>query len=559
MSRSRQFGSLVAGATALAASTFAPTDAVAQRGGRGAGAPVSLEATADQVFAQFNSTHSPGCAVGVRQNGRDLLLRGYGMADLESNAPITPATIFESGSVAKQFTAAAILLLVNDGKLNLDDPVRKYIPELPEYPRPLLVRHLLSHTSGLREWSNLVALAGWPRGSRVHTQADLLEAVFAQKSLNYPVGDYYSYTNSGFALLPTIVERVSGVSFAQFSEDRIFKPLGLTNTHWRDDFTTVVPGRAQAYSRRGTGWALDMPFENVHGPGGLLTTTRDWLSWNDHLDKKTLAVSVVDSLTKQAVLTSGRVISYARGVTVGSYRGTQEIAHSGSTGGYSTYLARYPQKGLSIAVLCNAAGAPATAFTRALVDAVIPDLAARVTADTVAVDPAALARVAGIYRSTRTHEPLVIGDVGGRGGRGAAVRSLRAGGWLLGNSPATFESGRDGRPAAVHVIGADADTVTFVYAAGAQWSPTPEQLNAFAGRYRSDEVPGVWSVSVDGGRLVASSRAAVKATLTPVYPDAFVATGGLGTVWFIRDARGAVVEMHSGSARVWDFTFRRER
>ena len=259
-------------AAALVSLLFAPKSQ-AQRGGVVAAPPTSLEATADRVFAQFNSTHSPGCAVGVAQNGRTLLHRGYGMANLETNAPITAGTIFESGSVAKQFTATAILLLVKDGRIKLDDPVRKYLPELPEYPRPLLVRHLLSHTSGLREWSNLVALGGWPRGSRVHSQAELLDVVFAQKSLNYPVGDFYSYTNSGFALLPTIVERVSGMSFVRFSEDRIFRPLGLTNTHWRDDFRTVVPGRAQAYSRRGDGWELNMPFENVYGPGGLLTTT----------------------------------------------------------------------------------------------------------------------------------------------------------------------------------------------------------------------------------------------------------------------------------------------
>lgn len=355
-----------------------PSAGTAQRGGRGgADIPISPEAAADRIFAQFNSTHSPGCAVGVAQSGRTILMRGYGMANLETNSPITATTIFESGSVAKQFTSAAIAILMKDGKVNIDDPVRKYIPELPEYPQPLLVRHLLSHTSGLREWSNLVALAGWPRGTRVHSQPDLLEYITAQKSLNYPVGDFYSYTNSGFALLPTIIERVSGMSFVQFSEERIFRPLGLTNTHWRDDFRTIVPGRAQAYALRAgdsVGWELDMPFENVNGPGGLLTTVTDWLKWNEHLDKKTLGSNVVDSLTKQTMLTSGRTIAYARGLIVNTYRGINEIQHSGSTGGYSTFIARYPEKNLSIAVLCNAAGAPATQFTRGLVDALVPGL-----------------------------------------------------------------------------------------------------------------------------------------------------------------------------------------
>jgi hypothetical protein len=394
---------------------------------------------------------------------------------------------------------------------------------------------------------------------RVHSQPDLVEFITAQKSLNYPVGDFYSYTNSGFALLPTIVERVSGMSFVQFSEERIFRPLGLTNTHWRDDFTTIVPGRAQAYSRRGAGFALDMPFENVHGPGGLLTTVTDWLRWNDHLDKKTLGADIVDSLTTRAVLTSGRVISYARGLTVSKYRGIDEVAHSGSTGGYSTYLARYPGKALSIAVLCNVAGAPATQLTRSLVDALVPDLAPVAAPDTVAGDPAAAAKLAGIYRSLRTHEPLVIGTNVGRGGRGGAIRALADGAWLIGNNRAVFETAPDGSPKGVRVVGADNDTTAYVFAATGPWSPTPEQLAAFAGRYRSDEVAATWTVKVENGRLAATIRGAVRAEFTPVYLDAFSAGAGLGAVWFTRDAKGAVTAMHSGSARVWDFVFTREK
>ena len=533
----------------------------AQRGGRGADVPMSLDATADRVFAQFNSTHSPGCAVGVAQNAKPILMRGYGMADLESNVPITATTILESGSVAKQFTSTAVALLMKDGKINIDDPVRKYIPELPEYPRPLLVRHLLSHTSGLREWSNLVAFAGWPRGTRLHTQADLLEAAVAQKSLNYPVGDFYSYTNTGFALLVTIVERVSGMPFAQFSEERIFKPLGLTNTHWRDDFTTIIPGRAQAYGRRGgesTAWALDMPNDNIHGPGGLLTTVGDWLKWNDHLDKKTLGSQVVDSLTKQAVLTSGRTISYARGLIVAKYRGIDEISHSGSTSGYSTYLARYPGKNLSVAVMCNAAGAPATAFAHGLIDALVPDLVPVVAPDTVTTDAAAAAKLAGIYRSTRTHEPVIVGGAG-RGGRGG-VRALRDGAWLVGNNRATFETAPDGSPRGMRVVGADNDTTAYLFAGAAPWTPTPDQLTPFAGRYRSDEVNSTWTVKIENGKLMTYVRSGMKAELTPIYADAFNAGGGIGgVIWFTRDAKGAVTAMHSGSARVWDFVLTREK
>jgi CubicO group peptidase (beta-lactamase class C family) len=350
--------------------------------------------------------------------------------------------------------------------------------------------------------------------------------------------------------------------FARFSDERIFKPLGLANTKWRDDFTEIVPGRAQAYARRGSGWRLDMPNENVHGPGGLLTTVHDWLRWNDHLDRKTLGAGVVDSLVRQAVLTNGRKIQYAMGIMVVSYRGIPEWSHSGSTGGYSTFLARYPGRGLSVAVMCNAAGAPATQFTHALVDALVTDFPTAPPLDTVATDPAAIAKLAGIYRSTRTHQPLVVGsEGGGRGGRGGAAvpRALRDGSYLLANGRATFDVAPDGTPRGIRIATNDGDTTTWVFVSRTPWTPTAEQLSAFAGRYRSDEVGTTWTATVENGRLVLRQRASTSVELTPVYADAFGAGGTFGTVWFTRDARGAVTAMHSGAARVWDIAFTREK
>ena len=310
----------------------------------------------------------------MAQHGRTLLTRGYGMANLETGTPITAETIFESGSVAKQFTATGVLLLAMDGKLRLDDPVRKHLPEFPEYDRPVTVRHLLTHTSGLRDWGNLVAAAGWARGERAHNQTDLLDVVYHQKALNYPVGDYYSYTNSGYAVAVALIERLSGKPFDAYMRERIFVPLGMTHTTWRTDFTKIIPGRAQAYSRESDGWHLDTPYENVVGPGGMLTTVGDWLIWNEALTKNTLRPGHADSLTRKMRLTSGREITYALGIVVQSYRGITEIGHSGSTGGYSTYLARFPERGnLSIAVLCNAANTTPGASLHQIADRMITD------------------------------------------------------------------------------------------------------------------------------------------------------------------------------------------
>lgn len=511
-------------------------------------------ALADSVFAPWSSTHGPGCAVGVARDGNVLLARGYGMADLETGTPITAQTVFESGSVAKQFTATAVVLLAIDGKLDLDDPVRKYLPELPDYGQPLTIRHLLTHTSGLREWSSLVALQGWPRGTRVHTQDDLFDVVTRQKALNYPVGEYYSYTNSGFGLLFTIVERVSGTSFEEFSQERIFRPLGMTHTRWRDDFTVLVPGRAQAYSRERDGWHLEMPFEDVVGPGGLLSTVGDWLVWDEALTHKTLGGAVVDSLSRRMRLNDGREIQYALGLFFTSYRGLPEISHSGATAGYRTFLARYPGPGVSVAVMCNAGSANPVALGHQMVDGLITDFPPAPGLDTTAVDTTALARYAGLYRNERTHAVLNVSS--------RTLARLRAlpDGWYWspqGGTHLHFDAGPGGSPLGLRIAQSDGDTVRFAFAAAKAWAPTPEQMKALEGRYRSDELGVTFDVRLRDDSLTVSSLPGRFMTLRPTYPDAFEARGT--AIWFTRDRRGRVTAAHLGESRMWDLVLIRER
>ena len=235
------------------APSSAPASASSLAHGRDAGAQARRRRRrrrrpVDEIFSKWTSS-TPGCAVGVAVGGKPVLLKAYGMADLEHDVRNTPDTIFEAGSVAKQFTAMAVQLLAGDGKLSLDDPVRKYIPELPDYGKPLTIRHMLTHTSGLRDWGSVASIAGWPRTTREYTHAHVLDIVSRQKSLNFDPGTKWSYSNTGFNLAAVIVSRVSGMSFAEFSKQRIFAPLGMTHTSWRDDHTRIVKGRAIAYSR----------------------------------------------------------------------------------------------------------------------------------------------------------------------------------------------------------------------------------------------------------------------------------------------------------------------
>lgn len=538
-------------ALVTAASLLAPATLGAQSTAT-AITPSAISTAADRIFAAWDNTTGPGCAVGVSRDGRVVWQGGYGMADLNGDRPIRAHTVLESGSVAKQFLAAAVMLLVSDGKLSLDDDVRRWLPELPTYDRVITVRHLLTHTSGLREWSNLMEWQGWPRGTRVHTQGDVFRVITAQRALNYPVGDHYSYTNSGFLLARTLVERVSGTDFESFSQERIFRPLGLTSTSWRGDFRRIVPGLAQAYRRTPTGWRLDMPGDNVIGAGGLWTTVGDWLTWNEHLTRKTLGANVVDAMERRMTLTSGLPIAYALGLFVQEYRGTPEIAHSGSTAGYSTYLARYPKlDNLSIAVMCNAAGANATGYTRALVDALFPSLPRAASPDTVPTDHAMLASWRGVYEQNRWHDVMVLDTAGGQLRQGnTPVRMLRDGTVMVGGTRARLHVTADGRTRTLRTATSDGDSVVWTWRAATRWRPGASELTPLAGRYRNDEVGNTFTVELRGDQLMLVIRPGMEQPLTPSFRDAF--EGASGNVWFTRDRGGKVTAMHFGESRVWN-------
>lgn len=296
------------------------------------------------------------------------------MADLEHDVRNAPETIFEAGSVTKQFTAAAILLLARDGKLSLDDPARKYLPELPDYGTPLTIRHMMHHMSGLRDWGSVEGIAGWPRTTREYTHDHVLDIVSRQKALNFPPGAQYSYSNTGFNLAAIIVSRVSGMSFPEFTKQRIFTTLGMSHTSWRDDHTRIVKGRATAYSDERGSFHTEMPFENVFGNGGLLTTVGDLLRWNENF--VTPVVGDAAFVAQQQVpgqFSDGRTGSYAFGLVVSDYRGVRKVDHSGSTAGYRAHLSRFPDQHTSVAVLCNVSSGDATRSADAVADLYLGD------------------------------------------------------------------------------------------------------------------------------------------------------------------------------------------
>ena len=513
-------------------------------------------AGAERAFEKITKAYvapAPGCAAAVSLNGETVFEKAFGLAELEHNVPNTPQTIFESGSVAKQFTAAAIVLLQQEGKLSIDDPVRKYIPELPEYGAPLTIRHLLNHTSGIRDWGTVLALTGAGRGDRVISQDLALDVITHQRALDFTPGAEYSYSNSNYNLAAIIVERVSKQKFPAFVEERLFKPLGMKNSSWRDDYQRIVPGRAQAYSRQGNGpWRLNMPFMNVYGNGGMLTTVGDWMKWNAMLDSKSLGAPLVDALETRGVLNDGRKIIYALGLEVSTYKGLKDVSHGGATAGYQTFLARYPDNKVSIAVMCNGTSPSAGGIAANITDEIFGLPSESLRTDSAKVSEDELKKFVGLWRHEKTHAPgrFVVENGVSRFG-GARLVPIGGGQFVAGDNKLKFILDKDGKPTSAEFIDSNGEVSRFV--PEQLWTPTAEELASFKGDWFSDEAGATVTFAVDADKGFIKQRPATSLPLQPLYKDHFIAQGNV--VWFTRDKDGKVNGMHVGASRMRDMPF----
>ncbi len=515
----------------------------------------AFEARVDSIFGRWNTT-TPGCAVGVAHRGRVLLTRGYGMANLEYGVPLGAGTVMESGSVAKQFTSAAIALLQLDGKLSLDDDIRRHLPEVPDFGTPITIRHLLTHTSGLRDQWGLLSLTANPPTQQVHTLPLILHLVTRQQDLNFPPGSEYLYSNTGYALAAIIVQRVSGKSLAQFSKERLFTPLGMMHTEWRDDFQKVVANRATAYQRRPDGsYATLMPFTNVYGNGGLLSTMADLLRWNEALTDYSIpgGKPLVDLLETRMRLTSGTTISYALGLTHGTWQGQREVAHSGSTAGYSTYLTRFPDQRVSVAVWCNTTDGNPTPAARRVAALLLPP-PKREAAAPVA-DATTAAPWVGRYRNPDTDDVFqVLAGTAGMTIRmpgGMSPASLLGPGRFRTSNGVEFRFSGSGAGIRVEVVDGDGAVRTFEPLVVPSASDVSQ--GDYLGTYRSPEVGAEYTIASEGGRLVLRFAHLPPETLTPLYRDGF--TGAGRGIRFVRDATGRVTELRIFAGRVRNVKF----
>lgn len=523
-----------------------------------AGIPV---AELDEIFSGWDSSDTPGCAIGVSEDGRTLMTRAWGMADLENPVPNTSSTIFEAGSVSKQFVAAAVILLAMDGELSLEDDIREFVPELPDYGYTITLRHLLNHTSGLRDWGSVAAISGWGRGQRTHNHDHVIDILSRQTRLNFPPGERYSYSNSGYNLLAVAVERVSGQSFASFSDEHLFEPLGMISTQWRDDYTRIVPGRSSAYSgsEDSETFRINRPIEQVHGNGGLLTTVGDLLTWNHAVSGGFFGDEFYDELVRQGVLNSGRTIAYASGVRMDEDHGRTQVVHTGATSGYRAYLSYYPEQELSVALLCNVTGANPGALGSAISGLFLPDgeSSEEVSAESIEPDEVALSTKTGIWKDSRNYRPIEI---------------------VLDNGELKLSSGTVLTPVSddEFVVGSGDNKLRFVDADGdrpnLQWirSGYEEELllptafaeddvdpEEFTGTFYSPDAETELRIKEENGKLIAHRRPSDTFELEPVYEDAFRAPG-LGVIYFHRDENGEISQFSYSSGRVYDLRFFRE-
>lgn len=369
--------------------------------------PRATEAAIDSLFTPMSHAGSPGCAVGVYQGGAVVFARGYGFANLNHDIPITPATRFTVGSVSKQFTAATIALLVRTGKLSLDDDVRKFIPEMQDLGTPVRVRHLVHHTSGLRDFWELVGLAG-VRYDDGYTSDDMLALAARQKALNFAPGSEYRYSNTGYVAMGVIVQRVTGQSLRRFADSALFQPLGMHQTMFLDDHTEVVPGRAMAYSPRGDGWRIDVWNNDIVGQGGIVTSLADLQKWDENFYTGSVGGPGFLALMHQVEpLASGTPNPYAFGITVGSYRGQKLVEHTGSTGGYRAALFRFPDQHTSFAMLCNRSTTNTSQLSLRMADVVLrASLGEPTTRAVTAGEETAPSRTVGSARP-REHAAIV--------------------------------------------------------------------------------------------------------------------------------------------------------
>ena len=538
-------------------------------------------AKVDKLFEKWDSADSPGAAVAIIKDGMVVYRRGFGSAQLEYNIPITPSTVFHVASVSKQFTALAITMLEAAGKLSADDDIRKYVPELADFGKTITIRHLLHHTSGLRDQWELLILSGW-RMDDVITQSDIMDRLTRQRELNFAPGERYLYCNSGFTLLAEIVSRVSGQPFTQWTQENIFKPLGMTSTHFHMDHQEIVKNRAYSYQGdQEKGFAQSvLNYANV-GATSLFTTVEDMANWMRNFeDKRVGGAAVMDKMLTKGVLTNGSEISYGRGIVVDEYKGLKFIGHDGGDAGFRSNVMYFPGERFGVAVFSNLASFNPGAVSRQIADIYLASrlrqqepgpAGAKPILEKPAPKPVSLpAKSLEVFQGTYWIE---------------ATQALRK--IVLDKDKLTYVRSEDNKSELAPVSATEflmTDTpnsvrVTFSDKAGTHYetmtvavaneptvvgkwmepfSPTEDMLKEYTGPYYSGELDTRYDIVVKSGALVVRDRRGEDTPAVAQKKDLFLA-GGFAKIQFQRDGNSVITGFTISTGRVLNLTFAKQK
>lgn len=509
-------------------------------------------AAVDALFQEWDRSDSPGCALGVIEDAQLVLERSYGMANLEHGVALSSRSVFRTGSLGKQFTAFAVLVAEQQGKLSVKDDVREYLPELPVTETPITIEHLIHHTSGLRDYLTLMSLAGL-RDEDFYTEQDILDRLSRQEHLNFPPGSEYLYSNTGYFLLSQILPRATGMSLAEFSERYLFAPLGMKNTHFHDDFRRIVEGRAQGYRPRasGEGFEIDQTTLNMVGDGGVFTTIEDLLDW----DRNFYTGEVGGSELAARRLVTGRLSdgteqTYAYGLGIGSHAGRRTVSHGGAFVGFRSAMIQFPDDRLSVYVLCNLSSISPMSLAEKVAD-VLLDVEAETEPE--AAPSAGLEPLAGIYFDDSTGGVVTVNLQDGVlhwAERDADLRPVAGESSLFALGEARFRFSSGGLEVT------SPGQRPFHYARVEAVEPDVKALVQYVGLYRCRELDVTYRLELDpDSTTLVLDTGAERFALTPLFWDGF--RWELGSVVFSRNREGRLRSFELAAGRARDFIFER--
>ena len=524
----------------------------------------------DKLFAKWDKTDSPGCALGIIKDGKIIYKKGYGMANLEHGIPITPKSVFYIGSVSKQFVSMSIALLIKQEKLSLDDDIRKYLPEMPDYGTPITVQNLIYHTSGLRDYLTLLGIAGIDFGT--YHEDDVVELIARQKALNFSPGERYLYSNSGYFMLAVIVKRASGKSLRQFADENIFKPLEMKNSHFHDDYTMPIKNRASGYFPAGGGKYKNFisTFDCV-GSGGLFTSVEDLFLWDQNFyHHKVGGKDLIDLMHTKGKLNSGEELDYAFALVIGKYKGLKTVSHGGALGGYRSALIRFPEHNFSVICLSNLSSFNPIRLSRQVADIYLADKFIEEKAKPEAKPAEKVKFITLPKKKLQEKKGAYIDPEDGaviklslRGntlilemyGQRFSLAAISETEFKVLKAPVDtvikFEKQKKGKPMLMHIF-RDAEK-SDTYESFKPAEPTPGQLKEYTGDYYSDELQVTFRLALKEGNLHFIHKNAAESPLQPTLQDKFTVRGY--RINFIRDEEKKLTGFTLDAGRVKNLRF----